>query len=116
MHAAKLAVLRFFALVFLLPGLAGLVAHASLETRYFDTLPRNPVPEDQRTVPRTINGADVYLTLEEDQQLDFLSYYGLRAFGVGIVLGLFYLGTMATNLEQWHTSTGYDQRDDHNDY
>jgi hypothetical protein len=100
----QIAVLRFFALVFLLPGLAGLVANASLSTHYFDTLPRTPVPAESRTVPRTLNGEVIYLTAAEDEQLDSLRYYGLRAFGVGMVLGLFYLGLMATHLERWHST------------
>jgi hypothetical protein len=97
----KIAALRFFALLFLLPGLTGLVANAALSTHYFDTRSREPEPAFLRTVPRTLNGQSVYLTEHEDQQLDLLRYYGLRSFGLGIVLGLLYLGAMATNLERW---------------
>ncbi len=100
----KIGILRFLALLFLLPGLAGLVAHAALSTHYFDTRSREPEPEHSRTVPRTLNGQDVYITVQEDEQLDFLRYYGLRSFGIGVGLGLLYLGAMATNLERWHNS------------
>jgi hypothetical protein len=98
------SLLRFFALLFLLPGLAGLVANASLSTHYFDTLPRFPVPEDLRTVPHTLNGQVIYLTPDEEQQLYVFRHYGVRAFAIGVVLGILYLGMMATHLEQWHST------------
>jgi len=113
MRSLQLGLLRFFSLILLLPGLAGLVASASLSTHYFDTLPRNPVPEDSRTVPRTLNGEVVYLTADEDSQLDFLRYYGVRAFGIGLGFGLLYLGLMATQLEQSHSSDEVEDEDEH---
>jgi hypothetical protein len=100
----KLAALRFFALLFLLPGLACLVANASLTTHYFDTVSREPVPDDDRTVPRELNGVVVYLTEGENTQLNQLRYYGMRVFGIGCALGLIYLGYMATHLEQGRSS------------
>ena len=39
MKAARLAALKFFALLFLLPGLAGLIVSAIISTQYLDTLP-----------------------------------------------------------------------------
>lgn len=108
MRSVQIGLLRFFSLILLLPGLAGLVASASLSTHYFDTSPRNPSPDESRTVPRTINGEVVYLTLDEDGQLDFLRYYGVRAFGVGLGLGLLYLGLMATQLERSHSTDDED--------
>jgi len=102
----KLGILRFFALLFLLPGLAALVANAMLSTRYFDTMPREP--QEMRTVPHTLNGQVVYLTEHDDRQLNDLRYYGLRSFLLGMALGVLYLGAMATSLERWHNSEGYE--------
>jgi len=106
-----IAVFRFFALVFLLPGLAGLVADATLSTHHFDTQPRNLVPAEQRTVGRTLNGQVVYLTMEENEQPDSLRYYGLRAFGIGAGLGLLYLGAMASHLDRYQDSGAEDTDD-----
>jgi hypothetical protein len=97
----KLALLRLFALWTLVPSLAALVGNAALSTHYFDTRSRNPQPEQYRTVPRPLNGDVVYITKDEDRQLDFLRYYGVRGFAIGIGLGLLYLGGMATHLERW---------------
>ena len=103
MKLRRLAVLRFFALLFLLPGLACLVANASLATHYFDTLARTPDPDLDRTVPRTLNGQVVYLTESENLEMNQLRFYGMRTFAIGFGLGLLYLGCMATHLERWHT-------------
>lgn len=96
--------LRFFALLLLLPGLAGLVANAALSTHYFDTRSRDPQPDLMQTVPRPLNGQTIYITEKEDAQLDLLRYYGLRCFAIGVGLGLLYLGAMATQLERWRDS------------
>jgi hypothetical protein len=98
----KIVLLRFFALLMFLPGLAGLVANAGLSTHYFDTRSREPEPASLRTVPRSLNGQVVYLTEREDKQLDLLRYYGLRGFGIGIGLGVLCFGAMAANLVLWH--------------
>lgn len=100
----KVSLLRFFALLLFLPGLAGLVGSATLSTHYFDTRSREPEPARYRTTPRTLNGQVVYITAHEDRQLDLLRYYGVRSFAIGIALGLLYLGAMAANLERWHES------------
>jgi hypothetical protein len=105
----KLGILRFFALVLLLPGLAGLVANAMLSTHYYDTLPR--VPQGMNIVPHTLNGQVVYLTADEEGQLNDLRYYGMRCFLAGVGLGLLYLGAMAINLERWRSSDGEDDED-----
>ena len=105
------SVLSFFSLLFLLPGLTGLVANAMLSTSYFDTMPRMPEPEENRTVPRTLNGQVVYITTEDDQQLNFMQYYGLRAFWVGVGLGILYLGAMGSHLEQHQSSDDDDEED-----
>jgi hypothetical protein len=96
----NVGLLRFFALLLLLPGLVGLVANAALSTHYFDTRSHSPEPALARTVPRALNGQVVYITAHEDGQLDLLRYYGLRTFAIGVGLGLLYLGALAANLER----------------
>ena len=90
MKTAQLATLRFFSLLFLLPGLAGLVISAMVSTHYMDTLPKSPAPEELRTVPREINGYVVYQTAEEDRRLDLLEYSSTGVFVIGLGLGLVY--------------------------
>jgi len=90
MKTAQLATLRFFSLLFLLPGLAGLVISAMVSTNYMDTLPKSPAPEELRTTPRNINGYVVYQTVEEDQRLTFLEYTSMGVFVIGLGLGLVY--------------------------
>ena len=94
MKPAKLATLKFFALLLLLPGLAGLVLSAVISTHYLDTMPRLPVMEDGRDVPREIHGTTVYQTPAESQKLNLIEYSSVGVFLIGLVLGIVYL-------EQW---------------
>ncbi len=94
MRAARLATLKFFALLFLLPGLAGLIVSAMISTHYLDTMPRWPVPEVNRVVPRGIHGTTVYQTPAEDRELNLIEYSSVGVFVLGFVLGVVYL-------EQW---------------
>ncbi len=94
MKAARLATLKFFALLFLLPGLAGLIVSAMISTHYLDTLPRWPAPEANRVVPRGIHGTTVYQTPVEDRDLNLIEYSSVGVFLVGLALGVVYL-------EQW---------------
>jgi hypothetical protein len=91
MKASQLATLRFISLLFLLPGLAGLVLSAMMSTHYLDTLPRSPAPEELRITPRNINGTIVYQTESEDNRLSVLEYSSVGVFVVGLSLGLVYL-------------------------
>jgi len=91
MKTAQLATLRFFSLLFLLPGLAGMVISAMVSMHYMDTLPRYPVPAESRIEPRNINGYVVYQTKEEDQRLDFLEYASTGIFVIGLGLSFVYL-------------------------
>jgi hypothetical protein len=91
MKTARLATLRFFSLLFLLPGLAGLVISAMVSTHYMDTLPRSPAPEELRTTPRSINGAVVFQTVEEDRRLDWMEYTSTGIFVIGLGLSFVYL-------------------------
>lgn len=97
MKAAQLATLKFFALLFLLPGLAGLIISAMISTHYLDTLPRSVMPEQMRVVPRNINGTVVYQTVQEDRRLSLIEDSSVGVFVVGLGLGLVYL-------EKWGSS------------
>ncbi|MEI9970176.1 MAG: hypothetical protein WDM87_16735 [Terracidiphilus sp.] len=94
MKTAGLATLKFFALLFLLPGLAGLIVSAMISTHYLDTMPRWPAPEVNRVVPRGIHGTTVYQTPAEDRDLNLIEGASVGVFLVGLLLGVVYL-------EQW---------------
>lgn len=87
----RLAALKFFALLFLLPGLAGLIISAMISTHYLDTMPRQPVPEQNRIVPRGIHGITVYQTPEENRDLNVIEYTSVGVFLTGLVIGAIYL-------------------------
>jgi hypothetical protein len=91
LKAAQLATLRFVSLLFLLPGLAGLIISAMISTHYLDTMPRWPTPEEMRMTPRNISGVVVYQTVEEDRSLTVTEYSSVGIFLVGLGLGLVYL-------------------------
>jgi uncharacterized membrane protein len=91
MKTAQLATLKFFALLFILPGLAGLIVSAMISTHYLDTMPRSPVIQELRTVPRNIHGTVVYQTEKEDRKLNEIEYGSVGVVLIGLVLGLTYL-------------------------
>ncbi|MDR3725452.1 MAG: hypothetical protein P4K86_00265 [Terracidiphilus sp.] len=91
MKTAQLAMLRFFSLLFLLPGLAGLILSSVISTYYLENMPRSPDPEQLRIVPRGIHGIDVYQTVEEDRRLRIVEDSSVGVFLVGLGLGLVYL-------------------------
>jgi hypothetical protein len=91
MKASRLARLRFLALLFLLPGLGGLVVSAVISTSYLDSLPRSPSADELRVVPRNIHGIVVYQTEQEDRQLSLMEYTSVAVFLVGLSMGLVYL-------------------------
>ena len=94
MKTARLANLKFLALLFLLPGLAGLIVSAMISTHYLDTMPGRPAPEMNRIVPRGIHGTTVYQTPAEDRDLNLIEGASVGVFLVGLALGVVYL-------EQW---------------
>jgi hypothetical protein len=96
MKATRLATLKFFALAFLLVGLAGLIASATISTHYLDVMPRGPVPGELRTVPRSIHGETVYQTVKEDRLLNTWEFTSVGIFLAGLVLSAVYL-------EKWGT-------------
>lgn len=96
MKAVRLATLKFFALAFLLVGLAGLIASATISTHYLDVMPHGPEPGELRVVPRSIHGVTVYQTAKEDRLLSTWEYSAVGVFLVGLVLSAVYL-------EKWGT-------------
>jgi hypothetical protein len=92
MESNPRATLKFFSLMFLLPGIAGLVVSAMISLNYGSTMPKWPVPEQSRTVPRSINGQVIYQTEEEDLRLNEIEFVSVGVFLVGATLGLVYLG------------------------
>jgi hypothetical protein len=97
MKRTNLALLKFFALLFLMPGLGGLVFSAMVSTDYLENMPKSPAPSAQRTTPRDIHGIVVYQTAKEDQRLSAMEYSSVSVFLVGLVLGIVYL-------EKWSSS------------
>lgn len=91
MKTSRLATLKFFSLVFILPGLAGLIISAMISTHYLDIMPREPIPEEMRMTPRNIHGVVVYQTQEEDRKLNLIEYSSVGVFLVGLGMGLVYL-------------------------
>ena len=105
MKAAQLATLRFVALFFLLPGLAGLIVSAVISTHYLDTMPKWPTPEELRMTPRNIHGTVVYQTEEEDQRLNLIEYSSVGVFVLGLGLSLVYL-------EKWSAARSREAEED----
>jgi hypothetical protein len=97
MSRNNMPVLKFFALLFLLPGLAGLVISAVVSTNYLEALPRVPQPLQERTTPRKVHDIIVYQTVKEDQQLSAMEYGSVSVFLIGLLLGIVYL-------EKWSSS------------
>jgi hypothetical protein len=105
MKTTQLAALRFFALLFILPGLAGLIVSAMISTHYLDSMPRQPMLEEGRFVPREIHGIVIYQTGKEDRDLNLIEYSSVGVFVIGLALGLVYL-------EKWgslQTRTGEEE-------
>jgi hypothetical protein len=94
MKRIQLVTLRFFALLFLLPGLGGLILSAVVSTNYLDTMPRLPAPEEQRVVPRSVHGVIIYQTPDEDKRLSTIEDASVAVFVLGLGLSVWYL-------EQW---------------
>ena len=91
MKPAQMATLKFFSLLFLLPGLAGLIVSAMISTHYLDTLPKSPAPEQMRITPRNIHGILVYQTVEDNRRLSLLEDSSVGVFLFGLGLGFVYL-------------------------
>jgi hypothetical protein len=91
MNVHQEARLRLLALLFLLPGLAGLIISASMSTYYLQTLPAMPIPIEMRLTPRNIHGTIVYQTKREDMVLTAMEHTSVGVFLVGLGLGLVHM-------------------------
>jgi hypothetical protein len=91
LKAAQLATLRFFALLFLLPGLAGLIVSAMVSVHYLEVLPRWPDLDDGCVIPRSIHGIVVYQTEEENRKLNLMEYGSVGVFIAGLGMSVLYL-------------------------
>jgi len=105
MNRANLTALKFFALLFLLPGLGGLVFSAMVSTDYLESLPKSPAPSEQRMTPRNVHGTVVYQTVQEDQRLSAMEYTSVSVFLVGLLLGIVYL-------EKWSSARQFEMESD----
>jgi len=100
MSRVNLTVLRLLALLFLLPGLGGLVFSAMVSTDYLENLPRFPAPAEQRMTPRSVHGVVIYQTVKEDQRLSTMEYASVSVFLVGLLLGIAYLEKWSSTRQQ----------------
>lgn len=105
MNRVSLTMLKFFALLFLLPGLGGLVFSAMVSTDYLENLPRSPAPNEQRMTPRNVHGTVVYQTVQEDRRLSIMEYSSVSVFLTGLLLGIVYL-------EKWSSARQFDLETD----
>ena len=87
----SLVLLKFFVLLCLVFGGAGLILASMISTRYMDTLPRWPDQEEMRYIPRNINGTVVYQTKQEDRRLTAIEDGSAGLLVIGLGLGLVYL-------------------------
>lgn len=92
----NLSVLKFFALLFLVPGLGGLVFSAEVSTSYLAKLPKSPAPSEHRTIAREVHGVVVYQTAAEDERLSAMEYGSISVFLLGLLLAIVYLEKWAT--------------------
>ena len=83
--------LRQLALLFLTPGLAGLIISSMISVSYLEKCPKMPDPVTMRMTPRTIHGVTVYQTKDEDRRLNIIEYSSTTIFLVGLGLSLVYL-------------------------
>jgi hypothetical protein len=105
MHRTNLAVLKFFALLFMLPGLGGLVFSAMVSTDYLENLPKSPTPTELRMTPRNVHGVVIYQTVEEDKRLSIMEYSSVTVFLIGLLLGIVYL-------EKWSSARQFEGESD----
>jgi hypothetical protein len=105
MNRVSLTALKFFALLFLLPGLAGLVFSAMVSTDYLESLPKSPAPSEQRMTPRNVHGIVIFQTVQEDERLSAMEYTSVSVFLVGLLLGIVYL-------EKWSSSRQFEMESD----
>ncbi len=110
MKPLTLTLLKFAALLFLLPGLGALVLNATLSTRDYASMPTEADPDTGRVVPRIVHDRTIFITESQNRQLSFLHHYGSWAFVIGIGLGFLYLGSLAFQLEKSYVAGGDEEQ------
>jgi hypothetical protein len=88
MENNRVAQLKFFSLMFLVPGLIGLMISATLSGSYMNKLPRFPDPQNLRMIPRNINGYTVYQTDGENRTLDRTEFGSVSMLLIGLAMAL----------------------------
>jgi hypothetical protein len=107
MKTSRLRALRVISLLFLIPGIAGLLFSAYLSTYYVEMMPRSPDPIEERMTPRVIHGITIFQTEEEDMRLSRYEFSSVGIFLVGLVLGVVYL-------EKWAGSQSTEEEGGYN--
>ena|SRR5215472_903021 len=107
----RMSRLRFAALCFMFPGLAGLIISSMISVSYLENLPKLPDPQQMRMTPREIHGIIVYQTTEENRRLNLIEYSSSAIFVIGLGLSLVYLRKwgIARALEGHESELGYDE-------
>jgi hypothetical protein len=106
MSSGGLAALKAFASTLILPGVAGLIYSAVLSGYYLDAMPQLPVPQQQRTFPRSIHGIVVYQTAAEDRKMSLIEYSSFGAFALGLVLGLLHMEKAGSQTSEFEEEDG----------
>jgi hypothetical protein len=91
MAPLKKATIRRVSIALLVPGIAGMFWAGTIRASYLDTLPKRPLPEQLRTVPRNIGGTVIYQTEDESALLTRVDIASGSIFLVGAFLGIVYL-------------------------
>jgi hypothetical protein len=91
MAPLKKATIRHLSIALLVPSIAGMIWAGTIRANYLDTLPKRPVFEQMRVVPRNIGGTVVYQTEEESALITRIDIASGAIFLVGAFLGIVYL-------------------------
>ncbi len=89
MSRPNMPLLKLVALLFMLPGMCGLVVSTMVSANYLETMPK--VPTEQQTIPRNVHGSIVYQTQAQDYRLSAMEYSSVSIFLIGLILGVIYL-------------------------
>jgi hypothetical protein len=96
MKNPQIMALKQFSLLLLLFGVVGFALSTIVSGQYLETLPKNPVQEELRTVPRNIHGVVVYQTIEENRKLTLIDGGSVIGILLGLGLGMVYLEKVGT--------------------
>jgi hypothetical protein len=91
MASLKKATIKQISIALLVPSIAGMIWAGTIRASYLDTLPKRPVFEQLRVVPRNIGGTVVYQTEQESSLLTRIDIVSAAIFLVGALFGIVYL-------------------------